>query len=189
MAISSKKQLESEASESLLELLRQRFETHRHRHENMEWENILTRLHNNPDKLRSLSQMEETGGEPDVIGYDPNTDTYLYADCVAESPKGRRSACYDRDAQESRKKFKPDYNVMDLAENMGIELLTEAQYRHLQTLGNFDNKTSSWIATPERIRNLGGALFADFRYNTVFVYHNGAESYYAARGFRGCIYL
>ncbi|OMP31858.1 DUF4256 domain-containing protein [Mangrovimonas sp. DI 80] len=183
------KQLSTEASESILNTLQQRFEANKHRHHNLEWQHIASKLQDSPSKLWSLFQMEETGGEPDAIDYDSSTDTYLFVDCAPESPKGRRSACFDRAAQESRKKFKPEHNVQDLAADMGIELLNETQYRHLQTLGHFDAKTSSWIATPENIRKLGGALFADYRYDTVFVYHNGAESYYAARGFRGCLHV
>ena len=154
------------------------------RHKDLRWPQIYTKLVANIEKLWSLGEMEFTGGEPDVVGYDSKTDEYIFFDCSAESPKGRRSLCYDREALESRKEHKPANSAMNMASEMGIELLTEEQYRDLQQLGNFDTKTSSWIVTPAEIRNLGGALFCDRRYNTVFVYHNGAESYYAARGFR-----
>lgn len=157
------------------------------RHPGLEWENVLLRLEANPEKLWSLNEMEQTGGEPDVIGQDKTTGEYLFMDCSAESPKGRRSLCYDRPAWKSRKEYKPENNVVDVAAEMGIELLTEGQYRELQQLGQFDTKTSSWIKTPEEIRKLGGAVFCDRRYNQVFLYHNGAESYYAARGFRGLL--
>ena len=158
------------------------------RHKGLEWAKIQARLEKaGTEKLWSLNEMEKTGGEPDVVGYDKKTDEYIFYDCAAESPKGRRSLCYDREALESRKEHKPANNVIDMAAELGIELLTEDQYRDLQKLGNFDSKTSSWIKTPTGIRKLGGAIFADYRYGQVFIYHNGAESYYAARGFRGSL--
>jgi len=156
-----------------------------HRHTGLEWVNVQAKLEANTEQLWSLNEMERTGGAPDVVGYDKQSDEYIFYDCSAESPKGRRSVCYDREALESRIKHKPENNALDMADAMGIEILTEAQYRELQTLGDFDTKTSSWVQPPTEIRDLGGALFCDRRYNTVFVYHNGAESYYAARGFRG----
>lgn len=173
--------------DALLSVVHARFARNLHRHPGLEWITIQARLDANPDKLWSLHEMERTGGEPDVVGYDHTTDTYLFYDCSAESPNGRRSLCYDRAAWEARKEHKPETSAVELATAMGIELLAEAQYRELQQLGNFDTKTSSWIVTPGAIRALGGALFCDRRYNTVFVYHNGAESYYAARGFRGAL--
>jgi hypothetical protein len=157
------------------------------RHRGLEWAKVQSRLEANTEKLRSLNEMEKTGGEPDVVGHDTRTGEYIFCDCSAESPKGRRSGCYDREALESRKEHKPGNNAIDMAAAMGIELLTEEQYRELQKLGNFDAKTSSWVRTPSAIRKLGGALFCDRRFDTVFVYHNGAESYYAARGFRGSL--
>jgi hypothetical protein len=172
--------------EQMLSLLKTRFEENMHRHPGLEWAEVRTRLESEPQKLWSLSEMERTGGEPDVIGQD-NTGGYLFYDCAPESPPGRRSLCYDGDALESRKKNKPQGSALDLAAAMGIDLLTEEQYRTLQQLEEFDTKTSSWVITPPAIRELGGALFCDRRYNTVFVYHNGAESYYAARGFRGSL--
>lgn len=180
-------QLSSEQIERLLNILKNRFEKNKKRHPDLDWEAIQTKLLAQPKKLWSLNEMENTGGEPDVVGYDKETKEYLFVDCVTESPKGRRSACYDREAQINRKDFPPQQNVLDMASAMGISLLNEEQYRNLQQLGNFDTKTSSWIQTPEAIRQLGGALFADFRYNHTFVYHNGAQSYYAARGFRGIL--
>jgi hypothetical protein len=171
----------------LLKTLKDRFEKHRERHEGVDWRDVQARLEANPEKLRSLGEMERTGGEPDVVGRDEKTGEYIFCDCSAESPKGRRSACYDREAQESRKEFKPANNAIDMAAAMGIELLTEDEYSNLQKLGKFDTKTSSWIRTPPAIRKLGGAIFADRRYDHVFVYHNGAPSYYAARGFRGSL--
>jgi uncharacterized protein DUF4256 len=173
--------------QELLEGLQSRFDKNMHRHKGLEWAKVQAKLHGNPEKLWSLSEMERTGGEPDVIGHDKKAGEYIFYDCSAESPKGRRSICYDHKALESRKEHKPKSNAMDMAVAMGIELLTEEQYRELQKLGEFDTKTSSWVKTPSTIRELGGALFCDRRYNTVFVYHNGAESYYAARGFRGSI--
>jgi len=182
-----KKELSAEEQNELLTILEKRFENNPNRHKNIEWSKVEKKLQTNPEKLWSLNEMEKTGGEPDVINYDKKTDEYIFYDCSAETPKERRSVCYDFEGQESRKEHKPENNAIDMAELMGIELLTEEQYRELQQFGNFDAKTSSWIQTPEAIRKLGGALFADFRYNNVFVYHNGAQSYYAARGFRGLL--
>lgn len=182
-----KKQLSPEQRNELLNTLKNRFEKNSNRHQNLEWNKIQAKLESNPQKLWSLNEMERTEGEPDVIGYDQKTDEYIFYDCSAESPKGRRSLCYDRQALESRKEHKPQNNVIDTATAMGIELLTEEEYRKLQQFGNFDTKTSSWIKTPDEIRKLGGALFCDYRYGNVFVYHNGAESYYAARAFRGLL--
>jgi Protein of unknown function (DUF4256) len=173
--------------ETLLEIVRVRFEKNKIRHQDINWQEVQAKQESNSEKLWSLHEMERTGGEPDVIGYDKETKEYLFCDCAVESPKGRRSVCYDREAQESRKEYRPEHNAMDMAADMGITLLTEAQYRELQKRGNFDTKISSWIATPASIRKLGGALFADFRYNHVFIYHNSAPSYYAARGFRGLL--
>lgn len=181
------KELSLEQREELLDKLKIRFEKNMHRHETLEWRAVQAKLEANPEKLWSLHQMEETGGEPDVIRYDLETDVYTFYDFSAESPKGRRSVCYDREALESRKKHKPETSAIDMAADIGIELLTEEQYRELQQLGNFDLKTSSWVATPADIRNLGGAIFCDRRYDKVFMYHNGADSYYAARGFRGSL--
>lgn len=181
------KSLTREQQENLLQTLKVRFEKNMNRHEGIEWEQILAKLEENPEKLSSLHQMEVTEGEPDVVGIDTNTGEYIFMDCSVESPKGRRSICYDREALESRKQHKPQNSAIDMARDMGIEILTEEQYRELQKLGNFDNKTSSWVKTPDNIRMLGGAIFCDRRYDTVFVYHNGAESYYGARGFRGLI--
>jgi hypothetical protein len=173
--------------EELLRALQARFEKNMNRHKGLEWERVQARLQADPEKLRSLNEMETTSGEPDIVGHDQKTGEYIFYDCSAESPKGRRSLCYDREALDSRKENKPKDNALDMATAMGIELLTEAQYRELQKLGKFDTKTSSWVKTPPAIRKLGGALFCDRRYDTVFVYHNGAESYYAARGFRGSL--
>jgi hypothetical protein len=181
------KQLLIEQQDELLETLKDRFKKNMSRHEGIVWAEVQAKLEENIEKLWSLNEMEKTGGEPDVVGLDPETGEYLFYDCSAESPKERRSVCYDREALEARKKHKPENSVMDMATAMGIELLTEEQYRELQKLGNFDLKTSSWVQTPENIRKLGGALFCDRRYDTVFVYHNGADSYYAARGFRGSL--
>lgn len=183
----SKMKLSLEQREELLRTLEARFEKNMNRHKGLEWDKIQARLEANTEKLWSLNEMEVTGGEPDVVGHDNKTDEYIFYDCSVESPKGRRSVCYDREALESRKKHKPENNAIDMATAMGIELLTEEQYRELQKLENFDMKTSSWVQTPENIRNLGGAIFCDYRYDTVFVYHNGADSYYAARGFRGSL--
>ena len=171
----------------LLKTLKARFEKHMHRHAGLEWSKIQAKLEADVGKFRALSEMERTGGEPDVVRYDKQANEYVFCDCSAESPVGRRSVCYDRDGLESRKEHRPENNAVDLAAAMGIEILTEEQYRELQGLGVFDAKTSSWIQTPAGIRKLGGALFADFRYGQVFVYHNGAQSYYAARGFRGSL--
>lgn len=184
---SIKKKLSPEQREELLQVLKTRFEKNRSRHTGIEWANVQSKLEVHPDKLWSLSEMERTGGEPDVVGHDKKTGEIIFTDCSAESPDGRRSLCYDREALEKRKEHKPKDNAVDIAAAMGIELLTEEQYRELQKLGNFDTKTSSWISTPAAIRKLGGALFCDRRYDTVFVYHNGADSYYAARGFRGTL--
>jgi hypothetical protein len=173
--------------EELLRVLKARFEKNMNRHKGLEWDKVQAKLEINSEKLWSLNEMERTGGEPDVVGYDKKTDEYIFYDCSAESPNGRRSLCYDREALESRKEHKPKNNAIDMADAMGIELFTEEQYRELQKLGSFDLKTSSWIKTPADIRMLGGAIFCDRRYNTVFLYHNGAESYYAARGFRGLL--
>lgn len=182
-----KKELTPVQKDELLLKLKTRFDKNKKRHAGLDWAEIQIRLETHPEKLWSLQKMEESGGEPDVVAQDKKTGEYIFYDCSAESPKGRRSACYDREAQESRKEHKPENNAMDMAAAMGIELLTEAQYRALQQLGAFDTTTSSWIKTPAAIRKLGGALFADFRYDHVFVYHNGAQSYYAARGFRGAL--
>lgn len=181
------KDINAKQREELLSALKARFEKNINRHEGLEWAKVQARLEANPEKLWSLNEMERTGGEPDVIGFDKKTARYIFYDCSAESPKGRRSVCYDREALESRKEHKPENNAIDMAAAMGIELLTEEQYRELQKLGNFDLKTSSWVITPSEIRKLGGALFCDRRYDKVFVYHNGADSYYAARGFRGSL--
>jgi hypothetical protein len=183
----NKKALSPEQHKELLSALKARFESNMNRHEGLEWAEVQARLEANTEKLWSLNEMERTGGEPDVVGHDKTTGEYIFFDCSAESPKGRRSLCYDRKALESRKQHKPENNIMDMAAAMGIELLTEDQYREFQKLGNFDTKTSSWVKTPPDIRKLGGAIFADFRYGHVFVYHNSAESYYAARGFRGSL--
>ena len=183
----NKKELSLEQQEELLSTLQARFEKNMHRHQDLEWGKVQVKLEANPEKLWSLNEMEKTGGEPDVVSYDEVKDEYTFYDCVAETPKGRRSVCYDLEALESRKKHKPENNAMDMAEVMGIEILTEEQYRALQKLETFDKKTSSWVQTPSDIRKLGGALFCDFRYGHVFVYHNGADSYYSVRGFRGSL--
>jgi hypothetical protein len=185
--ISAKKKLSPEQRRALLDVLKARFEKNMNRHKGLEWAKIQAKLEANAERLWSLHEMETTGGEPDVVGHDKKTGEYVFYDCSAESPKNRRSICYDCEALESRKENKPENNALDMATDMGIELLTEEQYRELQKLGNFDTKTSSWILTPADIRKLGGALFCDRRFNTVFLYHNGAESYYAARGFRGSL--
>lgn len=182
-----KRQLSPEQREELLQALKVRFQSNMDRHIDLEWIGVQTKLEVNAEKLWSLHEMELTGGEPDVVGYDAETNEFIFYDCAAESPKGRRSICYDREALESRKQHKPENSVMDMAASMGIELLTEEQYRELQKLGNFDTKTSSWLKTPADIRSHGGAIFGDFRYGKVFVYHNGADSYYASRGFRGSL--
>ncbi|WDV08757.1 DUF4256 domain-containing protein [Lysinibacillus irui] len=181
------KELTHEQQEELIKTLKARFEKNIERHEGIDWASVQAKLDANLEKLWSLHEMEATGGEPDVVGYDAKTDEYIFYDCSAESPKGRRSVCYDREAWEARKNHKPENTAMDMAKDMGIELLTEEQYRELQQLGKFDLKTSSWVQTPENIRKLGGAIFCDRRYDTIFMYHNGAESYYAARGFRGSL--
>ena len=181
----NKPQLSLDQQSDLINILKARFEKNPTRHENIKWENVQKKLESNPEKLWSLHEMERTEGEPDVISYDKKKDEYLFIDCSAESPKGRRSLCYDRKALDSRKENKPANSAIDFANEIGIEILDEEQYRELQTFGNFDLKTSSWVKTPDEIRNLGGAVFCDKRYNTVFLYHNGADSYYAARGFRG----
>ncbi|HBC78184.1 MAG TPA: DUF4256 domain-containing protein [Bacteroidales bacterium] len=187
--IEAKKTLSPSQREALLKVLKARFEKNMNRHKGIEWISIQAKLDKPSagEKLWSLNEMERTGGEPDVVGIDVKTGDYVFYDCSAESPEGRRSICYDRQGLESRKEHKPEDNAMDMADNMGIELLTEEQYRELQRLGSFDRKTSSWVKTPTVIRNLGGALFCDRRYDHVFVYHNGAESYYGARGFRGSL--
>ena len=185
--ISNKKELSLEQREELLKVLKINFEKNRNRHEGLEWAKVESKLEANTEKLWSLNEMEGTEGEPDVVGHDKQTGEYIFYDCSAESPKGRRSVCYDREALESRKKHKPENNAIDMAIAMGIELLTEEQYRALQKLGNFDMKTSSWVQTPSDIREHGGAIFCDFRFGHVFVYHNGADSYYGARGFRGSL--
>jgi hypothetical protein len=177
--------LSKKQREEVLRVLKTRFEKNMNRHQGLEWAQVQTKLEANAEKLWSLNEMERTGGEPDVVGHDKKTGEYVFYDCSAESPKGRTSVCYDREGLESRKEFKPKNNAMDMAAAMGIELLTEEEYQELQKLGNFDTKTSSWVKTPSDIRKLGGALFCDRRFDTVFVYHNGAESYYAARAFRG----
>jgi hypothetical protein len=184
---SNKKELSPKQREELLGALKARFEKNLNRHKGLEWARVQARLEANTEKLWSLHEMERTGGEPDVVGQDKKTGECIFFDCSAESPKGRRSVCFDREALEARKEHKPENNALDMAAAMGTELLTEEQYRELQKLGEFDTKTSSWVKTPSDIRKLGGALFCDRRYDTVFVYHNGAESYYAARGFRGSL--
>ncbi len=187
MATVTKKNFSPEQAKKLLSTLKIRFEKNMNRHKGIEWTKVQAKLEANTEKLYSLNEMEITGGEPDVVGYDKKTCEYIFYDCSAESPKDRRSLCYDHEALESRKEHKPKNNAIDMAADMGIELLTEEQYRELQQLGEFDLKTSSWVQTPDAIRELGGALFCDRRYDTVFLYHNGAESYYAARGFRGSL--
>jgi len=184
---SDKKQLSAAQREQLLRALKARFEKNTIRHQGLEWAKVQAKLEANAEKLWSLSEMERTGGEPDVVGQDKKTGEFIFHDCSAESPKGRRSVCYDREALDSRKENKPKDSATDMAAAMGIELLTEEQYRNMQQLEPFDTKTSSWVKTPSTIRNLGGALFCDRRFDTVFLYHNGAESYYAARGFRGSL--
>lgn len=183
----NKKKLSAEQRKEIISALKARFEKNMGRHKGLGWASVQARLEAGTEKLWSIREMERTGGEPDVVGYDKKTGEYIFYDCSAESPKGRRSACYDRQALNARKEHKPENSAVDMAAAMGIELLTEEQYRELQKLGHFDTKTSSWVDTPSDIRKLGGALFCDRRYNTVFVYHNGAESYYAARGFRGLL--
>ena len=182
-----KKEISAEQTKKLIELLKLRFETNMGRHAGLEWSEVESKLLANPDKLWSLNEMENTGGEPDVVEYDPKTGEFVFFDCSSETPTGRRNLCFDREALDSRKTFKPTNSAVDVAQAMGIELLSEQQYRYMQKLGAFDTKTSSWIQTPEKVRQLGGAYFADRRYDTVFVYHNGASSYYAVRGFRGVL--
>jgi hypothetical protein len=184
---SNKKRLSSEQSKELLKVLKTRFGKNMNRHKGLEWAKVQAKLDANNEKLWSLDEMEATGGEPDVVGQDKKTGEYIFYDCSAESPKGRRSFCYDHEALEARKEHKPKNSAVEMATDMGIELLTEEQYRELQQLGEFDTKTSSWVKTPPEIRELGGAVFCDRRYDHVFLYHNGAESYYAARGFRGLL--
>lgn len=183
----TKKELSPEEQETLISTLKTRFEKNKNRHKSMKWDEVEERLKADKSKLKSLYEMETTGGEPDVVGQDKKTGEYVFYDCSAESPKGRRSFCYDRDALESRKEHKPKNSAVDMATSMGIEILTEEEYRELQKLGEFDQKTSSWVKTPSKIRELGGAIFCDRRYDHVFLYHNGAQSYYAARGFRGSL--
>ena len=183
----SKKDLSSAQREELLTTLKTRFEKNMNRHKGLEWTKVQARLEADPKKLWSLNEMESTGGEPDVVGYDKKTGEYIFYDCSVESPKGRRSVCYDNEALEARKEHKPQNSAVRMATDMGIELLTEEQYREFQQLGNFDLKSSSWVKTPSNIRELGGALFCDRRYNQIFLYHNGADSYYAARAFRGSL--
>jgi len=187
MTTENNKELSTQHREEFIEILKARFEKNINRHTDILWADVQSRLEGNKEKLWSLNQMEVTGGEPDVVGLDVNTGEYIFYDCSAESPKGRRSICYDHAALESRKEYKPGNSAMNMAAEMGIELLTEEHYRELQTLGYFDTRTSSWVKTPDSIRKLGGAIFCDRRYNHVFVYHNGAESYYGVRGFRGCL--
>jgi hypothetical protein len=182
-------ELSPDQREELISTLKARFEKNMNRHKDLEWTKIQAKLETNPEKLWSLHEMERTGGEPDMVGRDSKSGEYIFYDCSAESPKGRRSVCYDKEALESRKEYKPENNAIDIAVTMRIELLTEEQYRELQQLGSFDTKTSSWVKTPPEIRKLGGAIFCDRRYDHVFVYHNGAESYYAARGFRGSVHV
>ncbi len=185
--MNTKKKLSAEQREELLSTFKARFEKNMGRHKGVEWARIQEKLEANPEKLWSLSEMERTGGEPDVVGHDKKTGEYIFYDCAPESPKGRRSVCYDREALEARKEHKPKDSALDMAAAIGVEILTEEQYRELQKLGNFDTKSSSWVKTPPDIRKLGGALYCDRRYNHVFVYHNGADSYYAVRGFRGSL--
>jgi len=185
--VETKKKLSAAQRDELIRVLKARFEDNRNRHKGIEWAKVQSKLEADAEKLWSLNEMEITGGEPDVVGFDKKRGEYIFYDCSAESPQGRRSLCYDRQALDSRKEHKPKNSAVDMAAAMGIELLTEEQYREFQDLGKFDTKTSSWIQTPSDIRKLGGAVFCDRRYDTVFVYHNGAESYYAARGFRGSL--
>ena len=182
-----KKELSPDSREELLGVLKDRFEENMNRHKDLEWAKLQARLEANPEKLWSLNEMERTGGEPDVVGHDKKTGAYIFYDCSTESPSGRRNVCYDREALESRKSYPPENNAIDMAAVMGIEILTEEEYQELQKLGNFDTKTSSWVKTPSDIRELGGAIFADYRYGKVFVYHNSAPSYYGVRGFRGSL--
>jgi hypothetical protein len=185
--MNSDRKLSPEEAEELLKTLKTRFDKNKKRHEGIDWEDVQAKLEANPEKLWSLNEMEMTEGEPDVVGFDEDKGEYLFCDCSPESPKGRRSICYDRQALDSRKAYKPENSVMDMVTEMGVELMSEEEYRQLQELGNFDTKTSSWVKTPPEIRKLGGAIFCDRRYNKVFMYHNGADSYYAARGFRAVL--
>lgn len=187
MTMGKQKELSQEERGKLFHTLKARFEKNIERHKNFEWNSVQAKLEANPEKLWSLYEMERTEGEPDVVGYDKDKEEFIFVDCSKESPKGRRSVCYDRAALESRKKHKPENNAEDMAADMGIEILTEEQYRELQKIGTFDAKTSTWVRTPDDIRKLGGALFCDFRFGHVFLYHNGAESYYSSRGFRGLL--
>lgn len=187
MAKTHKKQLTAESAAELLRLLKTRFEKHSSRHKGIDWAKVQAKLEGNAEKLWALNEMEYSGGEPDVVSYDKKTGEYIFYDCAAESPKGRRNVCYDREGWESRKEHRPENNAVDMAAGMDVELLTEEEYRHLQTLGNFDTKTSSWLKTPADVREMGGAIFGDFRFGRVFVYHNGAQSYYGVRGFRGSL--
>lgn len=186
-AAATKKKLSSEQRDELLKTLKTRFEKNTNRHQGLQWAKVHAKLEANPEKLWSLHEMEITGGEPDVVGHDKKKSEYIFYDCAAETPKGRRSVCYDREGLESRKEHRPDDSAMDMAVRMGIELLTEEEYRELQNLGEFDTKTSSWLKTPTEVRELGGAIFGDRRFGRVFVYHNGAQSYYAVRAFRGSL--
>jgi hypothetical protein len=181
------KKLSREESDKLLKILQTRFEKNKNLHKDLSWAHVGSKLKAHPEKLWSLNEMEKTGGEPDVVSLDNNTGEYIFFDCSGESPKGRRSVCYDREGLESRKKYRPDNNAIDMADDMGIELLTEEEYMDLQKLGDFDTTTSSWLKTPASVRELGGAIFGDFRFGRVFIYHNGADSYFAARGFRGSL--
>ena len=185
--MSTKKKLSAQQQKDLFSILKSRFEKNKNRHKDIDWDKVQVKLEANPEKLWSLNEMENTGGEPDVVSFDKKTGEYIFYDCAEESPKERRSLCYDHEALEKRKEHKPKDSAINMAMEMGIEILTEEQYRELQQLGNFDTKTSSWVKTPDAIRKLGGAVFCDRRYDTVFLYHNGAESYYAARGFRGSL--
>jgi len=187
MGAKTKKELSSAQREEVLKALKVRFEKNMNRHAGLEWEKVRAKLEADSEKLLSLNEMENTGGEPDVVGYDKKANEYIFFDCATESPKGCRSLCYDREALESRREAKPKNSAIDMAAEMGVELLTEDQYQELQKLGSFDTKTSSWMKTPDNVRKLGGAIFGDRRFGRVFVYHNGAESYYAARGFRGVL--
>lgn len=187
--VNAKKELIPEQRDELLKTLRERFEKNMDRHKDLDWHKIQAKLEAKPEKLWTLDEMEVTGGEPDVVGYDNKLNAYIFVDCALESPKGRRSLCYDRDALESRKAHKPANSALDMAQAMGVELLTEEQYQSLQKFGRFDTKTSSWLKTPAGVRDLGGAIFGDWRFGRVFVYHNGADSYYGSRGFRGVLFV
>ena len=185
----NKKVLTSEQTQEIIQILKERFVKNSQRHSELDWVNVLIKLEDNPSKLWTLNEMELSGGEPDVVAYDKSSNEFVFFDCAIETPKGRRSICYDHEALESRKEFKPQNSAVNMANELGVEILTEEQYRYLQTLGKFDMKTSSWIKTPDSIRRLGGALFCDRRYETVFTYHNGADSYYGVRGFRACLFV